>query len=87
VTNEQQIKLLGELADRFHKILGFATGQKILSSHPFLTPTMREHIVNEQMGVEIDKLAADGFEQCVRALVELGAPDVSIHECNPTEEP
>lgn len=69
MTNEQQIKLLGELADRFHKILGFATGQKILSSHPF------------------DKLAADGFEQCVRALVELGAPDVSIHECNPTEEP
>ena len=26
-------------------------------------------------------LAAEGFELCVRALAEMGAKDVTIHEC------
>jgi len=38
-------------------------------------------------GEEIEKLCADGFEICVRALMALGAKDVTIFECSPTEEP
>ena len=34
---------------------------------------------------EMSKVAADGFEQCMRALVQMGAPDVTIHECGERE--
>ena len=32
-------------------------------------------------GAHIRRLSADGFELCVRALAQMGATDVSIHEC------
>ena len=31
---------------------------------------------------QIKKIVADGFELCVRALADLGAKDVTIHECD-----
>ncbi len=86
MTKEQQLQLLGELANRFHQILGFVTAQRILGSERTLTPVMREHLVR-QMDVKVDELAADGFEACVLALKELGDSTVTIFECNPTEEP
>lgn len=78
---------LREASDLFHQILSALTARRFLTSGKPLTEPMRVEFVKRAIDQEaIEKLAADGFERCVLALHALGAEDVTIHECSPTEE-
>jgi hypothetical protein len=79
---------LREASDLFHKILSAIAARRLLDREGHKMPDrLRQGIVDKLLEPEaIERLAADGFEVCVRALVTIGAKDVSIHECSPTEE-
>ncbi len=67
-------------ADMFHEIVSaFASEDLVVDA--------RNKIVAEKLGEnlrsrdQLQKIASDGFEVCVRALAEMGASDVTIYEC------
>lgn len=74
---------LREAADRFHKIVtGIASARLLAREGVKMSSLVYESMAADVLSSEeIEKIAADGFEVCVRALARLGAPDVSIHEC------
>lgn len=74
---------LRRAADLFHEIVSAHTADDLLSrsSGPALI-VIRDRLRDSlRSRDQIKKLASDGFELCVRALAEMGAPDVTIHEC------
>jgi hypothetical protein len=71
---------LRQAADKFHKILSTLSSRRMLANDRPLTVPIREMLEANSVR-DPEKLAADGFELCVRALADLGAPDVMIHEC------
>jgi hypothetical protein len=76
-TEEQALR---RAADMFHEILSAHSAHKLLVRP--LNEVMREKLQAAlRSNDQICEIAADGFEVCVRALAELGAKDVSIHEC------
>lgn len=87
ISNIDQI--LRDLSEKFHKILGNMSSRRLIDNQGYKMPQVMYDGLHKQFltNQEIEKLCADGFEACVRALAAMGATDVSIHECNPTEEP
>lgn len=77
------MRALREAADRFHEIVSGIASARLLARDG--AKLSRPHYDSIAGGVlaseEIEKIAADGFEGCVRALAGLGAPDVTIYEC------
>lgn len=76
-------KVLREAADRFHQILASFSSSRLLSRNGAKMPTPLYESMSEKVlsNEALEKIAADGFELCVRALHALGASDVTIHEC------
>lgn len=73
-------------SELFHKILGSLASQRLLAREGKMTQPIRDSLTSKVFtSQEMEGLAADGFEACVRLLAARGAPDVSIHECNPQE--
>jgi hypothetical protein len=79
----QAEKALRGAADALHRIVSAIGVEKLLSREGYKMPSqMFEALVAKKLTPnEMSKVAADGFELCVRALVEMGAPDVTIREC------
>lgn len=77
-TDEKVVQALRDAADRFHEI-GMAISAETLSpNNAILAEKIRE---NRRTPAQLSRIAADGFELCVRALGAMGASDVTIHEC------
>lgn len=71
---------LRQAADKFHAILSTLASRRLLATERPLTAPLREKLEGNSVR-DPEKLAADGFELCVRALAKMGAPDVTIREC------
>lgn len=81
-------QLLRECSDKFHQISSSIEAHRLLRENPAMPPKMYEAISKKILTPQaISALCASGFEDCVRALAELGDTDVTIFECNPSEEP
>jgi hypothetical protein len=67
----------------FHKIVADHSVRRLLAREGHKMPQlMHDSLVGKLLDPsEAQKIAADGFEICVRALAAMGAKDVSIHEC------
>jgi len=67
-------------ADMFHEILSALSAEDLVADtrNAIMAEKLREHMRPRE---QLKKIAADGFELCVRSLAAMGAPDVSIHEC------
>jgi hypothetical protein len=80
VTAEEALRAA---ADAFHKIVSDHGARAILDREGYKMPQpMYDALFGKRLDPsEVSKIAADGFETCVRALAAMGAPDVSIHEC------
>ncbi len=93
MTNDEQIAILSEQADRFMVIVRAFAARKMLGREIGLPVSPARDALIRQLSDDaidndrVERIAADGFEACCRALVALGAPDVTIFECNPTEGP
>jgi len=77
---------LRRASDKFYEIVSAFSAEGLLAkdrnpSNQRLMEMLRE--VREQLRTpeQLRKIAADGFELCVRALAAMGASDVTIHEC------
>lgn len=70
-------------SEAFHKIVSAHESRRLLDREGHKLPqVMYDDFVRKALEpAEITKIAAEGFELCVRALLELGASDVTIHEC------
>ena len=70
-------------ASAFHKIVADHGARKLLDREEHkLSQPLYDSLVGKLLDPsEVEKIAADGFELCVRALGAMGAKDVSIHEC------
>jgi len=72
---------LRRAADMFHEI-GSAISSENLLGKPRVNAVIAEKLRgNVRSREELQKIAADGFELCVRALAEMGAKDVTFREC------
>jgi hypothetical protein len=73
-------RALRRAADMFHEIVSAIVSSDRLPKTPnaIVATKLRENLRTPD---QIQKIAADGFELCVRALAELGAAGVTIHEC------
>lgn len=74
---------LRRASDVFYEIVSAFSAEDLLAkdrghSNQRLMETLRDHLRTPE---QIRKIAADGFELCVRALAAMGASDVMIHEC------
>jgi len=67
-------------ADMFHEIVSAITAQDLLANprNARAQEMLRDKLRSPD---QLRKIAADGFELCVRALAQMGASDVTIHEC------
>lgn len=76
-------QVLRDAADTFHRIGAALNAERLLSREDNkLTTPLLEALVSKKLSThDLIKAAADGFELCVRALAEMGASDVMIHEC------
>lgn len=79
----QAEKALRDASDAFYRIGAALNAERLLAREGYkMTTPLFESLVGKKLTpYEISKAAADGFELCVRALAEMGAPDVTIHEC------
>lgn len=64
----------------FHEILSALASEDLLAGcrNAVVQDKLRDSLRSRD---QLKKIAADGFELCVRALAQMGAPDVTIHEC------
>ena len=64
----------------FHEIVSAFAAEDLIAGcrNDAVAEKLREHLRSRD---QILRIATDGFELCVRALVQAGAPDVTIHEC------
>ena len=71
---------LRNVADMFHEIVSAHAAEDLNADcrNAVVAGKLRESLRSRD---QIKKIATDGFELCVRALAEMGAPDVTIHEC------
>jgi hypothetical protein len=77
-------RALRRAADMFHEIVSAHSVKKILTRP--VPEAMGEKLRGSlRSDDQICEIAADGFELCARALAELGAADVAIHECSALE--
>jgi hypothetical protein len=77
-------KPLRQAADMFHEIGSALSVEEILGDahNANMTEKLRESLrENLRSPDQLRKVATDGFELCVRALADVGAVDVTIHEC------
>jgi len=74
---------LRDAADAFHKILAAHSAQRLLDRDgaKMPQPMYDEFITRLLEPAQVERICADGFEHCVRALAAIGAADVTIHEC------
>ena len=80
---QEHIDAIRDCATRFHEIMSSLSAEKILAERQqVLTITLYESMCAKVLSAEaVKRRAADGFEALVRVLNDVGAPDVSIHEC------
>lgn len=78
-----EIETLRRASAAFHRIGSAIGAEKLLAREGHKMPSkLFEDLVAKKLSPdEIAKVAADGFELCVRALAAAGVPDVTIHEC------
>lgn len=80
-------RTLDGAATAFHRIAMAIQGRGLVAKG-VTNKILRESIEKQSLtDAEIASLCGDWFEGIVRALQKLGAPDISIHECNPSKEP
>lgn len=78
---------LRKAAALFHEIVGAHSARSLIaqeraSEQRSMTDVMREDLRQRlRTSDQVSQIAADGFELCLRALAEMGAKDVTIHEC------
>lgn len=82
-------EVLRRAADLFHEIGSALAADALVATtrNVVLAEKLRE---NQRSADQLRSIAADGFELCVRALSQMGAKDVTIHECGTSahgEEP
>jgi len=66
----------------FHEIVSAISSEDILAE-PRVNAVIQEKLQKKLRSREqLRSIACDGFELCVRALAEMGAADVTIHECS-----
>jgi len=84
---------LRRAADLFHEVGSSATAEDLVADcrNAILANSLRSKLRSRD---QVKRITADGFELCVLALAEMGASDVTIHECGeaalgeqPWEEP
>jgi hypothetical protein len=78
-------QVLRDAADRFHRILSALESRRLIArgvKNAVLHSAIAAKVIPDE---EISRVAADGFEACVRALHDMSASDVTIRECNPDE--
>ena len=77
---------LRHAADMFHEIVSARSAEDLLARETAVRPlntALRDKLRGSlRSNKQICKIAADGFELCVRALATMGATDVTIHECS-----
>lgn len=73
-------QVLRRSADLFHEIGSALAVEPLLADarNAILAEKLRE---NRRSPDQLRSISAEGFELCVRALAQLGAADVTIHEC------
>lgn len=78
---------LRDASEAFRRIVSALNAEKLLARDGYKLPTLLvESLTAKKLSPdEMSKVAADGFELCVRALVQMGAPDVTFHECGERE--
>ena len=71
---------LRRAADLFHEVGSALAAEELLVDvhNVKIADSLRENLRTHD---QIKKIATGGFELCVRALAEMGATDVTIHEC------
>lgn len=74
---------LRNAADLFHAIVSAHEARRLLDREGHKLPQVMYDDFSGKLRepAQIMKMATDGFELCVRALAEMGATDVTIHEC------
>lgn len=74
------VQTLRLAADKLHEVGSAAAAEDLVPrcSNEILANKLRENLRSHD---QIKRITADGFELCVRALAEMGATDVTIHEC------
>jgi hypothetical protein len=80
---EAQEQILRRAGSLFHEILAALSTKRLLdrTQHKMPQPMYDGLVKNLKDPEVLERLAADGFELCTRALAAMGATDVSIHEC------
>ena len=75
-------RALRRAADMFHEIVSALASKDRLpkTQNAIVADKLRANLRSPD---QIQKIAVDGFELCVRALAELGAAGITIHECGP----
>ena len=73
-------QVLRRASEMFHEIVSAFSSEDLLANcrNDVVAETLRKNLRSRD---QIRRIAADGFELCVRALAAAGAPDVTIHEC------
>ena len=71
---------LSRASELFHEILSALSSEDLIAGcrNTVVADKLRENLRTPD---QIRRIAADGFELCVRALAAAGAPGVTIHEC------
>lgn len=74
---------LRQASDMFHEIGAAYEARRLLDQEGHKMPQVMHDAITSKLRAPaaITKIAAEGFELCVRALAEMGATDVTIHEC------
>ena len=67
-------------SEMFHEIVSAFSSEDLLAGcrNAVVAAKLRENLRTRD---QIRRIAADGFDLCVRSLAAAGAPDVTIHEC------
>jgi hypothetical protein len=83
----EHLAAIRQCADRFHEILSAIASTRMIRDRGHkMTGPLYDSIAAQQMPpAQIERIAADGFEALVMILADFGDPDVTIHECNPSE--
>ena len=77
-TSDQTLRRASEM---FHEIVSAFSSEDLLAgcrNSAAVAETLRKNLRTRD---QIRRIAADGFELCVRTLAQVGAPDVTVHEC------
>ena len=73
-------QVLRRASEMFHEIVSAFSSEDLLAGchNAIVAEKLRENLRTPD---QIRRIAADGFELCVRALAAVGAPGVTIYEC------